>query len=224
MDLITHEFKDQSFKFIQTVTAKDLIDEIFSDNYKILEKNIKFNDGDIIVDLGACEGMFSIMMSKLFPQTKIISLEPVPSTYYNLVKNIELNECKNIDAVNLGVGKYEDDFMSVVVNKSGHAGGSTSFCTFNPDIHEKTTINIISLDELFDIHDIKKCKLLKIDVEGAEYDALYNSSILYRVENLVGELHVNTRLQYESRRPDGLANWLNNQTNVIHLEICKMAE
>jgi len=57
-----------------------------------------------------------------------------------------------------------------------------------------------------------------------EYEALYYTSVLERVYNTVIEVHMNHKLEFEGRRADGLVNWLSDRTNLIHVEICRMAE
>ena len=39
------------------------------------------------------------------------------------------------------------------------------------------------------LKDYEKINLLKIDAEGSEYEILMNSTLIERVENIVGEYH-----------------------------------
>ena len=71
---------------------------------------------------------------------------------------------------------------------------------------------------------IDRCRILKIDIEGAEYDVLYPSTILPRVDFIVAEFHWNSRLDFQTRRPAGLITWCNNQCKVIHVDVIRMAE
>jgi len=66
--MIQLEYRGTQFYFEESATAQMLINEIFSDNYKIFEREVEFEDGDVVLDLGANEGMFSIMVAKLFYQ------------------------------------------------------------------------------------------------------------------------------------------------------------
>lgn len=221
--IITHEFQSHKFYFNATRDAPALIQEIFADNYKVLEKNIEFNPGDIILDIGANEGMFSIMMAKLYPHARVIALEPVPRTYYQLVRNIGLNGCMNIDSYNIGVGKPGQKTTMLNVSKD-FSGGSTSLCEYNPDHHDKTEVSLLSLDEVFELYGIDRCRLLKCDCEGMCYDIFYLTKVLPKVDYMVIEIHINHKLEFKGRRPDGLITWLSNRTNLIHAQLCKMAE
>jgi FkbM family methyltransferase len=221
--LLEHEFQGQVFYFNDTYMARDLVAEIFSDNYKVLESKLEFLPGDVILDVGACEGMFSIMLAKLFPQTRIIALEPVPRTFYHMLRNIGLNGCSNIEAYNVGLGA-EIGKTTMFVGLKGDSGGSSAVMTFNPEWHEKVDVEIIGMDDAFELYGIDRVKLLKMDVEGMEYDILYNASVLGKVDYFTGEVHINARLDYDSRRIDGLVNWISNRTKIVHIEPCRMAE
>lgn len=221
--MIRHIFKGYDFVFEDTRDIKALIDEIFGDNYEILKQGVVFSPGDVILDAGANEGVFSIMMSKLFPEARIISIEPVTRTFNTLIKNISHNNCKNITAYEVALGKPGDSTKTLIVSKD-FSGGSTAHCTFNPDHHIKAEAKVISLDEAFALCKAERLRLLKMDIEGAEYDALYSFNSLDKVDYLVMEVHINTKLEFDCRRPDGLINWVGKRTKLINATLCKMAE
>ena len=219
--MIEHTYQGFKFYFNETPTAPALIKEIFSDNYKILEKGLTFRDGDVILDIGANEGMFSIMMAKLFPHTRIVALEPVPRTFYQMIRNIGLNGM-NITALNIGVGA-ERGIQNLVVSKE-FSGGSTGFCTFDPETHIKAEVDIYTLDDIFSVAGIERVRILKIDCEGGEYETIYNSTALGKVDAMVGEFHINKMLASKGYSIDGLAKWVSERTELVHYESCYMAE
>jgi hypothetical protein len=53
----------------------------------------------------------------------------------------------------------------------------------------------MSLDEVFSLHEIERCKLLKIDCEGMEYEILLGARVLNKVDYLVGEFHASASVQ-----------------------------
>jgi FkbM family methyltransferase len=224
-EIIKHRFNDVDFYFNTTPQAEALITEIFGDNYKVFASGIdkEFQPGDVVLDLGACEGMFSIMLAKLFPFLKIIALEPVPRTFYQMLRNIGLNGVTNIEPVNIGVAK-ETGKMVFSVGKDNYSGGSTSMMTFNPETCDQVEVILFSLDEIFKMFKIDKLKLLKIDIEGMEYDVLYNTTRLKDVQYLSGEFHTNLKLDAKGFRIDGLANYVGRHTKLVAIEACKMAE
>jgi hypothetical protein len=53
----------------------------------------------------------------------------------------------------------------------------------------------VTLDEVFAVHGIERCRLLKIDCEGMEYEILPGAGVLDKVEYLAGEFHASAYLQ-----------------------------
>jgi hypothetical protein len=47
----------------------------------------------------------------------------------------------------------------------------------------------IAFDEIFRLYGISKCKLLKIDCEGSEYEILNQTTMLPAIEYICGETH-----------------------------------
>jgi len=221
--MITHEFRGIKFHFNESPQIQELVNEIFSDNYKVFYRNLSIRPGDVILDIGACEGVFSIMMGKVFPDSRVISFEPVRRTFFQFMRNLGLNGANNVEAVNMGVGK-EPGTIPMAIGQSNWSGGSSGVMTFNPALHEMTTVDVITLDEVFERHKIDRCRLLKMDIEGMEYDALYGSKVLDRVDYMVGEFHINQKLQERGRDISELATWVGEKTNLIYFERCRMAE
>jgi FkbM family methyltransferase len=220
--ILTAKFREAEFQFHVGPSTEAIVAEVFSDNYTIFEKELEFEPGDIIVDLGANEGIFSILMGKLYPKVKVCAYEPVVRTYEQLTDNIALNEAFNVFPVNKGVDGAICS-KEIVVSRD-HSGGSTSWCTFNPQDHVKVNAEMTTLDEI--IRQVGRIKLLKIDIEGAEYDVLYNCTLLDKVDNIVAEFHSNARLRAISPQydPHELATWLGDRTNLVYYDRCPMCE
>jgi FkbM family methyltransferase len=225
-NLISTTYNNILFQFTNTPTSPQLIQEIFTDNYKIFSRGLQFQPCDIILDIGANEGMFSIMMAKLFPFTRIISLEPVQKTFFTMIKNIGLNNITNIHPYNLGVGGRSNKSEIIYCDKV-YSGGSSMVVTPNFEAQDIVNIEVVALDDIFDIRkfpEIDRIKLLKMDIEGAEYETLYNSTCLPRVDNMVAEFHINTRLESMGYDINELATWVGSQTNLVYFEKMRMAD
>lgn len=214
---------NQELSFHNTPTAPVLVNEIFRDNYKIFDRKVPIRDGDVIVDIGANEGIFSILMAKLFPNSPVYSFEPVPRTFFQMIRNIGLNGITNIQPYNLGIGgSTHSDTMNV---HKEFSGGSSLVDTFDPINHEKVNVELISLDEAFStIIKSQHIRLMKMDIEGGEYEAIYNSSILNHVDYFVGEFHINSKLEAKGYDINELATWVGSKTNLVYFERCRMNE
>ena len=51
------------------------------------------------VDVGANLGYFSVLVSKMNPESMVYSYEPMPFLYASLKRNIEINELSNVVAI-----------------------------------------------------------------------------------------------------------------------------
>jgi len=222
-ELMRVEFRGHTFNFYNTIDIDALTNSIFGDEYEIFKSDIKFNSGDVILDAGANEGVFSIMMAKCFPEVRVIAMEPVPRTFSQLMRNVGLNGfMPNLQYVNVGLGR-EPGNITLTMSKD-HSGGSSLYCTYIPSDHEQIPITVIPLDQAFADYKIDRIRLLKMDIEGMEYDVLYGSKRLKDIDYFTGEFHINQQLMYRGRRLDGLANWLGRQTKIIHITTVNMAE
>jgi FkbM family methyltransferase len=220
------DYKGMVYKFHNTPTLPGLIKEIFNDNYKIFERGVQFSPGNVVVDIGANEGIFSIMLAKMFPGVKIIACEPVPRTFFQMLRNVGLNGVTNIITHNCGVGK-ESGMMPMVVNDEFSGSSSGVQQVFDKDKNRVIQVEILSLDKYLTKYclDNNRIRLMKMDIEGMEYDALYHSTLLDKVDYFVGEFHVNKFLTDVKRRDvKELATYVGSKTNLIFYETCYMAE
>lgn len=225
-DILRVEFNGKKYHFYKSPQAVQIISEIFSDNYKLFDKGIEFRDGDIIIDAGANEGMFSILMAKQFPKVKIFALEPVHRTFFQMIRNIGLNGVMNVFPENIGLGAKESRCGVMNVHNE-LSGGSSLVDTFNPACHEQVKVQLTSLGNFFKHHNFgenQRVRLLKIDIEGGEYDAFAGCEVLQFVDYVVGEFHINKRLEEKGCGIDQLAAWVAARTNLSYYERCRMAE
>lgn len=164
-----YDFLDQSLTLTcqETEHTIDLIQKEMS-TYKSLFK-INFQPDDVILDLGANLGIISIILSKKFPFTKIYSYEASPINFQNLIKNIKDNNCNNITPFNLAVWSTTNDTIEIATSPTNSGGSSIYYKEEFINKYPVSTVKTISLEDILFQNNIKNCKLLKIDVEGAEY-------------------------------------------------------
>ena len=140
---------------------------------KIYEKNetnfVKdsVNKGDIVIDIGANIGYYTLMFAKLVGDTgKIYSFEPDPRNFLILEKNIQINGYNNIilekKAVSNKLGK------SILYVNENSAGSSMH----KPNnVVNQIDVDLITLDNYFEVNSITP-DFIKIDIEGYELNAL----------------------------------------------------
>lgn len=136
-------------------------------------------EGDVVVDLGANIGYFTLLAAKLVGKSgKVYSFEPEPKNYNYLLKNIELNGYGNITAVQKSVSNgYARVKLYICPYDTGHhtINQTEGITAYNPDFkYNKINfieVETIALDDFFKgmSHSID---VIKMDVEGAEPLAL----------------------------------------------------
>lgn len=137
-----------------------------------------------IIDIGAHVGVWTIYMAKKYPQAKIYAVEPVPYNYANLVQNLADNGITNVAVVR---GAITGDGRNVTINTELSNGGSSSIYNNN---YAKSHIDVesMTLTALIESIGSETIDLVKMDVEGAEYEIL-PAAPLGRIKRLVLDLH-----------------------------------
>jgi hypothetical protein len=83
-------------------------------------------------------------------------------------------------------------------------------------------VELKTLDGILEpLHSVK---LMKMDIEGMEYDAVYPSRLLDKVENVVMEIHTNKKLQERLFSINELATFIGSKTSLVFFQPCYMAE
>jgi FkbM family methyltransferase len=188
--------------FEGSLAALIIADEIGKDAYDF--SDVELRPGDTVVDLGAHVGMVSMFLAKAHPDIRVIAYEPVPPVFGLLQRNLRRNRVANVTAVNMAVtgdGRTLD-MVSHLASNSG--GGTASFANLDRGDHQRWSVPSTTLDAIFSDHGIERCPLLKIDVEGGEYEVLLTARSLDRVDHIRGEFHENTYLQSKGYSMDML--------------------
>ena len=156
--------------------------------------DIPLRPGDTVIDIGAHLGVVSIYLAKRVPGITVLAYEPVPHVYALLLANLRRNRVHNVKPFNLAVTADGTD-VDLVTHASNTGGGTAHLSTVELPGHGRVTAHSVTLDQILETHEIERCPLLKIDIEGGEYDVLYNTKLLSRIEHIRGEFHENEHLR-----------------------------
>jgi len=123
-------------------------------------------NSEILVDIGANIGFYSILFSDQFDQ--IYSFEPNKRNFKVLKKNIDNNKLKNIQIFNFGLGENKE----ILIGNSNSKGElfQTSGFSINKDNNKGEKVSVQKGDEV--LHFKNKTITIKIDVEGFEFFVL----------------------------------------------------
>jgi len=125
-----------------------------------------------VLDLGGHIGSFSIQVSKKFNgDCKIHVYEPEPSNFRQIIDNINLNNLNNnIQAFNFAVSSAAGE--GALYFNPEHRGANQLNSSLSYET-KKISVEVITLaDALLNYDEKEFPEILKIDIEGSEYDAL----------------------------------------------------
>jgi|GEM_PF-4960217 FkbM family methyltransferase len=130
-------------------------------------------EGDVFIDAGAHIGKYSIMLSPRF--RKVLAVEANPETFKLLEENIRLNKATNVKAINRALWCEDGKQLEFFITKTNVGASSLKrelIAEEGLTIDRKISVYTITLDTLLKKEGIKDVDLMKLDVEGAEYEAL----------------------------------------------------
>ncbi len=125
-----------------------------SEDHRFLEQVLAA--GDTVVDVGANVGALAIHAAGLVGDAgRVVAIEAHPRVFGYLKGNIELNGCRNIEALNLAAGAESGTirFSDLKADDMNHIGD------YGIEVR---------VERLDDILDAAEVDLLKVDVEGFE--------------------------------------------------------
>lgn len=160
--------------------------EVFiKEDYKLTDNFLPKN----ILDIGANVGYYSLYASRKYPEAKIFSFEPFPSTHSRLTHNITTNKIENISPFPFAISDKNGKVNFYSIDWIGaNTLNSDKFDVANCLI---TEVDCISFSNIFEMTKVESFDLAKIDCEGSEYPILINNpdeSIL-KIKNYIIEVH-----------------------------------
>jgi FkbM family methyltransferase len=146
--------------------------------------------GDVFVDIGANEGYFSILSSRIVGSSgRVLAVEPQS----RLQPVLKTNFAENQSTVELVPMALWDSVGQAALNLASDINtGSTSLLASKGRFKKQELVRTTTLDALLAHHGISKVRLLKIDAEGAEFPILRGAGELFtqrRVEVLSLDFH-----------------------------------
>lgn len=168
-------------------------DEIF--NWNVYElKNFEVKDQNVL-DIGCHFGMFTLFAHDLGAK-QIISVDADPINFSRFLKNTV--EIKNLKAINVAVTSRTGDTVTI-----DSKGCQTAINTGT------VTVGTVSLYDIVGWFPENEKIILKMDIEGAEYDVIRNAprEVFDRFSIITMEIH--------SEKISGLGNHIDDLINYI---------
>lgn len=150
-------------------------------------KGFEIKGDDIVLDIGAHIGFFTVLAAKSAPKGKIYAFEPSEENFKLLEENTKINKLDNIELINRAVAK-ESGIREFALSADDPAGHAIPYEETN---RQKIQVQAVSLDNFLKKGDINEVNFLKMDCEGAEYEIFYNCSkeTLNKIDKISMEYH-----------------------------------
>jgi FkbM family methyltransferase len=132
-----------------------------------------------ILDLGSNIGASVLYFRSLFPMATIVAVEPNPTTFQRL-------------AANVGRDPHVRCVQAAITAKPGAVAFAAGSLSWSSHIDHSgcaaTTVSGITLADLCQQQRLRRIDILKIDIEGAEWEVLETADLTH-VCYVIGEVH-----------------------------------
>ena len=182
------------FRKCSAYSSVDIYTEIFKEHKHFLISEFSGENANLVVDLGANEGYYTLKLKQNNAKCKVIAIEPNPLAFEILKKNLESNKLRDVILVNKAICSKSGKMSFEMVANVSAIGAKNLRIMRRPwlkkEMIEKIKVDCITLSELFENYKIEKVDILKLDVEGMELEILKSGkNLLNKICKIVVEWH-----------------------------------
>jgi len=177
--------KGHAFKIRPQQNDRSTITDQFVFKTYLRGGDFRLRPGDVVVDIGANIGAFTIYAAKECSEGRVYAVEPVVENFEMLCENIHLNNLKNVTAKQAALDSVSGT-RKFFVNQS-----STSSFFWETPNGTTRFVPTLTLRQLLDENGVERIDFLKMDCEGAEFDILMNldEKTLSKIRRFALEFH-----------------------------------
>jgi FkbM family methyltransferase len=139
---------------------------------------------ETILDLGSNIGASLIYFRLRYPQARLIGFEPDPRVFARLERNVA-----QFDAVEVFNAAVAPTGGQLTFFRYPEYSWASSLMPLWGSAADQITVAARTLDDVVDDLGLGSVDLLKIDIEGAEWDVLPGFRQIHKVRTLIGEVH-----------------------------------
>ena len=191
IDFFEFKFQLYRYNFLKNLFHKIRVKEFMSKDEKRLF-DIELKPNSIIFDVGGYEGNFTERLLAKNPKSFFYIFEPIYQFYKNIKKKFENGN--NIYVFPVGLSDEDKNIpLEVNFDRTTHSG------EFNLDGQFELS-NLKSISNFIIEKKIEHIDLLKLNVEGAEYEILNNlisKNLIGKVNTLLIQFHLNESADYK---------------------------
>ncbi len=141
---------------------------------KVFQERLK--PGMHVLDIGANIGFFTMLSAALVKSSgSVMAIEPNPENAKLVELSRRANGFENVTVVQAGAGRA----LGLLVLNTAYSNGTTSTLSDDAaELADATTVTCLRIDDIVPMD--KQIGFIKIDIEGAEYNALLGASNLIK--------------------------------------------
>lgn len=189
-------FLGQNFSiYIRDEVDQSVVAEIFRHReYRRADAIVK-SANHAILDVGAHAGFFTIYCKALNKHAQVYAIEPEVNNFTLLNRHIAENGLQNIKTFQVALADNTGSGQLVVSQDShNHAMLSARVSVAQSGlqhIEDNTKVKTFTLADFCRMEGIEKISLLKMDIEGGEYDVFASLEVAdyLMIENIILEYH-----------------------------------
>lgn len=175
------------FKTQDAIGRKIFKSGLYEEEISSFLLQLPWQDGDIMLDVGANIGWYSLLLARQVPQQiSIYAFEPEPDNFRCLQYNLKKNNIQTVSAFQLGISDKAAT-KTLHLYKKSNTGRHSMLNINGPNT---ITVDTLSLDQFLNQEqlDVGQVKLMKIDIEGFEYFAFLGArGLLARLPYIMAE-------------------------------------
>lgn len=142
--------------------------------------------GAVIVDAGAQVGLVAVMCAKLAGTAgRVYAFEPQPENYRVLNVAVARNNTWNVEALNIGLAATTTQCSFWPALLSGWSQLPERRDQWPPEAHDTAVdVKCMALDDFVTQRPVERIDVLKVDVDGADFDVLRGATRVLDSEEL----------------------------------------
>ncbi len=161
-----------------------ILHEVLVEDHYLINSLVK--PGNVVVDIGAHIGCFSILAAQRTGKTgKVVGFEPQQHNFELLQANIDINSCYPLEACRIAItgSNRKRQLSTCYANSGGH--------TLLSEGINQQTVQGWTLETALEAVKIEYIDLLKLDCEGSEFEIIdaAGTECLNRIERIIMEVH-----------------------------------
>jgi FkbM family methyltransferase len=133
--------------------------------------------GGTFVDLGANEGYFTVIgAKKCGPNGRVVAVEPQAHLHPVIAENLRLNGTEAVRVLGVAVS---DKVGTIEINLAANNGAS-GVCRSSKYCLPRQQVAARTLAQILDDEQLNFVDLMKVDIEGSEYEAVMGSPEVFK--------------------------------------------